>query len=71
VISERGGAFIYLDTGNGDAEPDDRMNFRDYGIGAQIIRSLGYGRIIPITSRPLNYKAIEGFGIRIEGFELI
>ncbi len=71
VISERGGAFIYLDTGNGNLAPGEKMDFRDYGIGAQIIRMLGYRRIIPITSKPLNYKGIEGFGISIEGFELI
>ncbi len=71
VIGERGGAFIYLDTGNGHAEAGEKMDFRDYGIGAQIIRLLGYRRIIPITSKPLNYKGIEGFGITIEGFELI
>ncbi len=71
IISEKGGAFIYLNTGNGEEGEKDRMDFRDYGIGAQIIRLLGYKRIIPITSKPLHYKGIEGFGIEIEGFELI
>ncbi len=71
IISEKGGAFIYLNTGNGEEREKDRMDFRDYGIGAQIIRLLGYRRIVPITSRPLHYRGIEGFGIEIEGFELI
>ncbi len=69
IISSKGGAFVYLDGAEG--KPERAMDFRDYGIGAQIIRELGYEEIVPITSKPMNYKAIEGFGLKIVDFHIL
>jgi 3,4-dihydroxy 2-butanone 4-phosphate synthase/GTP cyclohydrolase II len=66
MISKNGGAFIYLDVDENLNEKDNV--FRNYGIGAQIIRDLGYEKIVVITPNPLNYKGIEGFGIEIVDF---
>ncbi len=66
MISKNGGAFIYLDVEENLNEKDNV--FRNYGIGAQIIRDLGYEKIVVITPNPLNYKGIEGFGIEIVDF---
>ncbi|MCS7245690.1 MAG: 3,4-dihydroxy-2-butanone-4-phosphate synthase [candidate division WOR-3 bacterium] len=63
IISQRGGAFIYLDVVNGEVR-SERV-FKNYGIGAQIIRDLGYEKIVVITPNPMDYKCIEAFGIEI------
>jgi 3,4-dihydroxy 2-butanone 4-phosphate synthase/GTP cyclohydrolase II len=38
---------------------------RDYGIGAQIIRSMGAGKIRLMTNNPVKRKGLEGYGIEI------
>jgi 3,4-dihydroxy 2-butanone 4-phosphate synthase/GTP cyclohydrolase II len=66
IISKNGGAFVYLDFDDSITEKDHI--FRNYGIGAQIIKDLGYEKIIVITPNPMEYKGIEGFGIEIVDF---
>ncbi|MEO0203209.1 MAG: 3,4-dihydroxy-2-butanone-4-phosphate synthase [candidate division WOR-3 bacterium] len=66
IISREGGAFVYLDFEDSVSEND--KIFRNYGIGAQIIKDLGYEKIIVITPNPMNYKGIEGFDIEIIDF---
>jgi 3,4-dihydroxy 2-butanone 4-phosphate synthase/GTP cyclohydrolase II len=39
-----------------------------HGIGSQILRDLGVRRLRLITNHPFTPKALEGFGLRIEGF---
>ncbi|MDR1725698.1 MAG: bifunctional 3,4-dihydroxy-2-butanone-4-phosphate synthase/GTP cyclohydrolase II [Bacteroidales bacterium] len=38
---------------------------RDYGIGAQIIRDMGVGKIKLMTNNPVKRKGLEGYGIEI------
>ena len=44
-------------------------NWRDIGLGAQILRDLGVRSIRLIASRELRYVGLEGFGIEIEDTE--
>lgn len=63
IISQKGGAFVYLDASDGEVKSE--KVFKSYGIGAQIIRDLGYEKIVVITPNPMDYKGIEAFGIEI------
>jgi 3,4-dihydroxy 2-butanone 4-phosphate synthase/GTP cyclohydrolase II len=48
------------------------MTFRDFGIGAQILRHLGAQNLTLITSHPKRYSGLTGFGLNVDGFrELI
>ncbi|MDR1006860.1 MAG: bifunctional 3,4-dihydroxy-2-butanone-4-phosphate synthase/GTP cyclohydrolase II [Bacteroidales bacterium] len=38
---------------------------RDYGIGAQILRDMGAGKIRLMTNNPIKRKGLEGYGIEI------
>ena len=42
-------------------QPDER----DYGVGAQILRSLGVGKIRLITNNPVKRVGLEGYGLKI------
>lgn len=48
-----------------DVPPD--MAFRDYGIGAQIIKDLGLTKIKVVTNHPRAYIGMAGYGIEIAG----
>ncbi len=41
------------------------MDFRDYGIGAQILRALGLGKIRLLTNNPRKLVGLEGHGLEI------
>lgn len=45
--------------------------WREVGLGAQILRDLGISSINLITSRERHYVGLEGFGIEITGTEII
>jgi 3,4-dihydroxy 2-butanone 4-phosphate synthase/GTP cyclohydrolase II len=45
--------------------------WREIGLGAQILRDLGVASIRLITSKERRYVGLEGFGIRIEGTETV
>lgn len=45
--------------------------WREIGIGAQILRSLGIHRIMLLTTQRLHYVGLPGFGITIEGTETL
>lgn len=47
---------------------ESRMNFRDYGIGAQILRHIGAVRLRILTNNPKKFSAIGGFGLTVEDF---
>lgn len=51
-------------------EPDpcgkDPLN---YGIGAQILASLGLGRIIVLSRHVMRFRALQGYGLEVTGFE--
>ena len=42
------------------------IDFREFGIGAQILSSLGLRRIRVLTNNPTPYRALSGFGLEIE-----
>ncbi|MBR4757461.1 MAG: bifunctional 3,4-dihydroxy-2-butanone-4-phosphate synthase/GTP cyclohydrolase II, partial [Bacteroidaceae bacterium] len=42
-------------------QPDER----DYGVGAQILRSLGITKIRLITNNPVKRVGLEGYGLEI------
>ncbi len=43
--------------------------WRDYGIGAQILRDLGVRRMILLSNTPRAYPGLDGFGLEIVGYE--
>lgn len=45
----------------------DRQSQRDYGIGAQILRDIGVGRMVLLTSSTRKMAALEGFGLEVVG----
>jgi 3,4-dihydroxy 2-butanone 4-phosphate synthase/GTP cyclohydrolase II len=40
-------------------------NFREFGIGAQILRDVGVGKIRWLTNRPLRLVSLPGYGLEI------
>jgi len=40
-------------------------NFREFGIGAQILRDIGVGKIRWLTNRPLRLASLPGYGLEI------
>ncbi len=66
-------AYRLMDEQNKDAVEADaavvgvhKMDPRDYGIGAQILHSLGVRKMRLITNHPVKRAAIEGFGLEME-----
>ncbi len=54
------------------AEAQDRESeWREIGLGAQILKDLGIGSIKLYASRERHYVGLEGFGIRISSTEII
>jgi len=47
---------------------ESRMNFRDFGIGAQILRHLGVNRLRVLTDHPMRLSGLAGFGIEVETY---
>ena len=41
------------------------MDFREYGIGAQILRDVGVGKIRLITNYPRRMVSLPGYGLEI------
>lgn len=50
----------------GDAEGSDKhMDFYEFGMGAQILRALGLGKLRVLTNSPRRLRAVSGFGLEI------
>ncbi len=47
------------------AEPAPAMDLRDYGIGAQILRTLGLAKIRLLTQHPRKVVGLDGYGVEI------
>lgn len=54
-----------LDTIEANIELGFKPDQRDYGIGAQILRSLGLNKLRIITNNPSKYIALAGYGLEI------
>ncbi len=44
-----------------------KVDLRDYGIGAQILKDIGVGKM-KLLSKPLNMPAMDGFGLEVTGY---
>lgn len=71
-ISHPNGGVAVSHDGIGDAQTSKprpvEMDFRAYGVGAQILASLGLRRIRLISSRSRNVVALDGYGLEIVEF---
>ena len=80
IVSHGCGALLYLEPRKNDdrtneinsksTEAKQRseasiMDFRDYGIGAQILSQLGLQKIHLLINRPRHVVAIDGYGLEI------
>ncbi len=54
-----------MDTVEANLELGFKPDQRDYGIGAQILRSLGLKKLMVITNNPAKYIALSGYGLEI------
>lgn len=70
MIAEEGnGAAIYITQPNSGVNIADASpvapNMRDYGMGSQILRALGFKKIKLLTTHPGKHSIPEGFGLEI------
>jgi 3,4-dihydroxy 2-butanone 4-phosphate synthase/GTP cyclohydrolase II len=60
-----------LDTVEANVHLGFNPDERDYGIGAQILRSLGIKKMILITNNPQKKAGLKGYGLEICGTQHI
>ncbi len=82
IKTEKRGVIVYLREGavgvvaegrkeGGGALEARREQWREIGLGAQILKDLGVKSIRVIGSREREYKGLTGFGVEIAGTEII
>lgn len=55
-----------------DADHDPTTPLREYGIGAQILRELGVGKMIYLSdTEPTRVAGLDGYGLSIEGWQTL
>lgn len=70
------GVILYMEPSNpgellvkrlsaGPADPVMPMSFRDYGMGAQILRALGLAKIRLLSNNPRKVVGLDGYGLEI------
>ncbi|GMK46279.1 3,4-dihydroxy-2-butanone-4-phosphate synthase [Paenibacillus glycanilyticus] len=57
--------YAQLDQGADKEEVKPKMDLRDYGVGAQILRDLGVRQMRLLTNNPRKIRGLEGHGIEI------
>jgi 3,4-dihydroxy 2-butanone 4-phosphate synthase/GTP cyclohydrolase II len=68
IAMEGKGVLLYLQTegkGVGPIRKRDEKDFREYGIGAQILRDLGVRKMRLITNNPRNLVGLSGYGLEV------
>jgi len=76
IAREGRGVVLYMEPSNAGevlvqrlnaapTEPILPMSFRDYGIGAQILRALGLGKIRLLSNNPRKVVGLDGYGLEI------
>ena len=62
-------AYSLQDEGKDTVQANEALGFkpdlRDYGIGAQILRKLGLGKIRIMTNNPRKIVGLEGYGLQL------
>lgn len=70
IAQEGRGTVVYLERPEGglqsaNSSKPDHMDFRDYGIGAQILSAIGIRSIRLLTSQPRKVIGLDGYGLEI------
>ena len=52
----------------GDSSPSQKMDLRNYGIGAQILRDLHVGKM-RLLARPRKMPSMAGFDLEVTGYD--
>jgi 3,4-dihydroxy 2-butanone 4-phosphate synthase/GTP cyclohydrolase II len=65
------GELMVAKNGGANSDSTRRQDWRDVGLGAQILRDLGVSSIRLLATRSRQYVGLGGFGVSIEGTEII